>query len=248
MGKALIRLMVFAVAVSAWVQESHAELVIGVYTGASHTTPGFLRFTHAATGTGFEFSDVEWEGRSLRRPIYYGGRIGYLPWNRGRFQLGPEFEFIHAKAYVKPDQEVQVTGRFLGQEVAGFLPVDALIESFNISHGLNLVLGSLVAQYGVLPTAGRPMGRLRLSARVGGGVNISHFETRLRNLPYHEQYAYGGPVMQLAGGAHVPLWGPLGAMGEYKYTAVTPEGPINGGRVEARTDTHHIVGGIVLSW
>jgi hypothetical protein len=222
--------------------------MIAAYAGASYSTPGFLRFSHGATGTSIEFSEVEWEGRSLQRPIYWGGRIGYLPWNWGRFQLGPEIEFIHAKTYLKPDQQVRVTGRFLGQEVTGFVPVDSLVEDFNVSHGLNLVLANLMFQYGLFPAAGRPMGRLRLGARVGGGVNISHFETQLRNFAYHEQYAYGGPVLQLAGGAHVPLWGPLGAMAEYKFTAVTPEGPINGGRVEARMNTHHLVGGVVLSW
>jgi hypothetical protein len=128
------------------------------------------------------------------------------------------------------------------------VPIDSLVESFNVSHGLNLVLANAVFQYGLLPQAGHPGGRFRLAGRVGGGVNISHFETDVRILPYHEQYAYGGPVLQLAGGAHVPLWGPLGAMAEYKFTAVSPEGPINGGRVKARMNTHHVVGGIVFSW
>jgi len=221
--------------------DAQAELVVGLYTGANRTIDGRLEVEIPASNTNLRLRDVAWEGRALHRPLYYGGRGAVYLWKVGRFEVGPEFEYIHLKVYLKTGREAPASGLLRGVP-RSTVRVDEVFESFSISHGVDLFLLSAAVR--------RPVahGRLLLVGRFGAGVNIAHFESKPRGLPYFEHDRFGGLVYHAAGGLEVPVASHFGVLLEYKFTSADPRGPLVSGHAKAHLDTHHVIAGVILRW
>jgi opacity protein-like surface antigen len=217
-----------------------AEWYLSAYTGATSTANSALRIDQPGRNTQLELRPVVWRDRSLSAPLYYGYRTGY-----GWRHFALEGEFIHTKAYAQTDRTAQITGRAAGAPVNGTARIDSVVQRFNISHGVNLVLLNGVWRYGLWRETRRSPARLLLTARAGAGVTVPHPESTVLG-ESRERYQYGRPAWQVGGGAEYRLWRGLHALAEYKFTRTRQRVDIVAGEAEALLRTHHGVFG--LSW
>jgi lipid A oxidase len=217
-----------------------AQFNISGYVGGARTQNSDL-FLERGAGTQVTFQGVSWRGRSFDGPLYYGFRTGYF----FHPNIGIQSEFIHMKIYAETEREVQVSGTVSGTPVSGRMPMNTIVQRFNISHGLNVVLFSVVGRHHLLKEDDERLGRVMLTGRFGFGPTIPHPEITIQNSDF-ESYAYGGTAIQLAGGAEYRLWRKLYFLTEYKFTRTRQDIDIgqNSGRTLVRS--HHGVFGLSL--
>jgi len=203
------------------------------YLGGAANHNSKLKIEQPARATSLELRGVSWQGRSLEPPVYYGYRLGYF---FGSF--GVEAEFIHQKIYARPDRLVEAQGTLHGQSVQGRLPLNALIEQFSVSHGLNMLLANLAWER-------RLAERTFLQLRFGSGPTIPHPESTIRG-ESRQGYELGRAAVQAAAGVEFRLWRGLHALGEYKFTRTRQKVTVVAGGAETLVRSHHGVFG--LGW
>lgn len=224
---------------------SGADLIFSAYLGGNFVEDGPFELGIPAAQTDLRLESAQWEGRPFERPLYWGVRGGWVMGRLGQLELVPELEFIHAKIHLKTETITLASGTHEGASISGEdVRVGEVIESFNMSHGLNFLLLNLALRRGFWPSRGRPQGRLQLVGRAGGGVSLPHFESTLARFGHHEEYEFGGGAFHGSVGLEAPVWGPLGALFEYKYTTTSPRGALAQGEAKAEADMHHLVFGI----
>jgi lipid A oxidase len=189
-----------------------AQWNASAYIGKTHTADADLHVTHNPATSGL-LKDIGFDDRSFRPPLYYGLRGGFLL----KPTVGFEAELIHVKAFAR-------------------LPPAIPIQQYNVSHGLNLLLGNLVLQREVVR-------RLDVCFRTGLGVAIPHPEIRAFGQTL-EQYEVHGVAMQLAAGVNFQLTRRMFWLAEYKFTTTKPRFEIGSATIENTFSTHHIVSGI----
>ena len=224
------------------------EFVVAAYTGPNHTQQSVLILHHPPTETDLLLHDAKWEGRPFDRPLYWGLRAAYFFGKVGSWEFAPEFEFIHLKVFLKTQNRSRATGLLQGNRIQRDVRVGDIIESFNISHGVNLQLFNFVIRRGFLANREKPLGRLLVVGRLGAGFNISHFESTIPPSEHHEGYEFGGDVYHLAVGIEVPVFKGVYLLTEYKYTTTAPRGEVSGGQAKVNLDTHHLVAGLAFHW
>jgi lipid A oxidase len=195
------------VPLSAW-----AQWTASAYVGKTHTASADLHVTQVP-GTAVVFKDISFDDRSFRPPLYYGLRGGY----QLKPAVGFEAELIHVKAFAQ-------------------LPPAIGIQQYNVSHGLNLLLGNLVLQREILR-------RLNLCFRTGLGVAIPHPEIRAFGQTL-EQNEVHGVAMQFAAGVNFKLTRHVFWLAEYKFTTTRPRFEIGSATIKNAFSTHHIVSGL----
>lgn len=217
-----------------------AQFNLSGYAGGAHTQNSDL-FLQRGAGTQVTFHDVSWRGRSFNGPLYYGFRAGYF----FHPNIGIQSEFIHLKLYAETEKEVQISGTVSGTPVNTRAPMNSVVQRFNISHGLNMVLFSVVGRHHLMKEDGERLGRVVLTGRFGFGPTIPHPEITIQGNDF-ESYAYGGTAFQLAGGAEYRLWRGLYFLTEYKFTRTQQDIDVgqSGGRTLVRS--HHGVFGLSL--
>jgi hypothetical protein len=190
---------------------------VQAYLGVSHTFNATITTDLGDARSRATYADVPLEGRSFASPPYYGYRAGL---SRGR--LGFEAELTHLKV---------------------FAPVGALgpyVERFSISHGLNLLVGSVVWR--------QPLARhVRLALRGGAGPAIPHGESRVRAID-QEQYEISGLALQGAAGPEVLLGRHARAFVEYKISTAAPRVSAPGGTIRGRYTSQHVAAGMGVAW
>lgn len=217
------------------VAPAQADWVVGGYLGAGHTMSGGLSIAQPAADTNVTFASIDYHGESFTLPVYYGYRITYfLP---RASSLGVELEFIHLKVYARTEGITRATGRSLGIPVDQDVPVRDILESFSISHGLNLALVNLVARHALTGRAGSE-GRLAVVGRMGLGPTIPHAESRIGGVA-REGYEIGALGLHLAGGLEARLARGLAAMAEYKLTHTDQSVAVSQGQAQGRFTSHH---------
>lgn len=196
---------------------ARAEWYVQAYLGASHTfnatvsvDPGFGR--GRAT-----YHDVPLDGHSFASPPYYGYRAG---WSTG--PLGIEAELTHLKVFARPGT------------------LGPYVERFSISHGLNLLVGSVVWRQ---PIASR----VRLAIRGGAGIAIPHGESRVTGVD-QEQYEISGPALQAAAGPELLLGRHARAVVEYKISTAAPSVSVAGGAISGRYTSQQVAAGLGVAW
>jgi lipid A oxidase len=189
-----------------------AQWNASAYIGKTHTANADLH-VEQPSGTATKVNDIGFDDRSFRPPLYYGLRGGYL-FNPA---LGLEAELIHVKAFAR-------------------LPPAIPIQQYNVSHGLNLLLGNLVLQRQIAR-------RMNLSFRAGLGFAIPHPEIRAFDQTL-ERYELHGLAVQFAAGANFRLTRHVFLLGEYKFTATKPRFEIGSAAIGNTFATHHIVSGV----
>lgn len=215
---------------------AHAQWNAGAFLGGQRTQDSTIILERPAAGTDVRLQGVSFEGRNFQGPLYYGFRAGrILGW-----RLGLEAEFIHAKVYTDPQQQVLFDGTLEGFDVQQRRPLSDALERFSISHGVNFLLGNVVLR-SVEWDRDQPPSWMLL-ARLGAGGTISHPEATIGGV-HREAYEFGGAAFQAAVGVEVRIWRGLYGAGEFKYTRTSQDVAVPGGSARAPLrSTHGIFG------
>jgi hypothetical protein len=213
------------------------DIVLSFYLGASQTAPSDLHVVQPARGNDATIHSVTWRGYPFRFEIYYGIRLTYTPPHYPFSSLA--LDFTHAKIYAETDNSVAQDGVWHGAPLNETAPMRSRVQSFEVTHGMNMLGLSWLQQ-----VAGRAGG----GAYVGGGpvLYVPHTESRVDGVPLTSGYEYGGLGFQVLGGVHGcidhrPLYS------EIKYSRGTPSVSIAQGHAETVVRTVHELAGLGFS-
>ena len=177
-----------------------AEMQIGVYGGAN------TNFSSPVTLHKDALSDarnVDWEGRSLQMPPYWGAHATY--WLNATASWGVGVDYTHSKAYAALN-----------------FASDPVYRHLEFTDGNNLLMLNVLYRFGPLAD-----GHLVPYLGGGGGVAIPHVEVKLKAFPGQEtwQYQFAGGAAQVLGGLEYRLnedWS-LFAEGKVSYSHLATE-------------------------
>ena len=215
-----------------------AQWYIAGFMGLNETFPADVRVDRGP-GTSLTFHKVEFEAKPMSAPPYFGGRFGRLFGPDRRF--GVEFEFLHTKVIALTNVAYQVSGTANNIAIDQVVPMNTLVERYRMTHGLNFLLGNLVAR---LPLGD---GRFTFGARGGAGLTRPHGETTIGGV-VQEQYEWGGLGAQGAAGLDGRLFGKVSAFGEYKVTYAKPEIALAGGTGRMTAIGQQFTFGLAIGW
>jgi hypothetical protein len=222
---------------------ANAEWVLAVYTGTSWTHSSDLRISQPGSGSNAEFHGVRWESKPFASAPYYGVRVSYFPESSC---LGANIDFTHYKMYAETDRVTSVRGTWNGLPIDTSVPMSALVQTFEISHGVNLT--SLNVEYR------RPFDqnseftrRWSMHAGAGVAVYLPHAEGSINGISSAGNYQRAGEGYQLFAGAEFRLMTRLGVFFDTKFD----DGELDfnlapAARVQTRTRTVHALAG--LAW
>lgn len=217
------------------------EFAATYFLGLAHTLPSTVTISQPSLNTQLEFENVQFQGRSFNKPLYYGIRTSFFQHRKS--VIGAEAEFIHLKVYAETENRVQVSGTNQGVPIARDIRLGDIVGHYSISHGVNLLLFNIVGRHSIERSAAHPRGRLILTARGGIGATIPHTESEI-NGQAQEQYEWGRLAWQLTGGAEFHLGRGWYGLGEYKFTRTRQQGKVFSGTAESLLRSHHAVFGI----
>ena len=184
-GRWLAVLLILGVSLAPGAGEASGRVLVGLAGGRFWPQGRELHLLVPGQGTDLRLAGVRYTDRSFEFPLYY--RISVLrSLLGGAFQVG--VSFTHAKVYANPDAVVTARGKWHARRVSGPKRLGDIIESFSVSHGLNLF--TLEVQPCLLRG-----GALELSAVAGAGLAWPHTEATLAGV-HQEQYEWDGPVLE----------------------------------------------------
>ena len=160
--------ILFAILAAFAPAHADAQWFAAAYLGANATTSATVSIEVPDEGLALAYHDVAFEARPFASPQYYGARVGRLFGTSRRF--GVEVEFIHLKVYAQTQDRYPTTGELGTSQAAAGGPMDAVVQRFAMSHGLNFLLANLVTR----TSLGGPMS---FTARAGFGPTLPHGET-----------------------------------------------------------------------
>ncbi len=177
---------------------------VRAYTGVGVTGPTDLRIRQPTLGTDLTFEQVSWEHKSLstdwtRDSIPYVGVRGGFFFREPRW-LSLSVEVLHFKIFAEPATPVRVTGTDEGMPVDIVAPMQRFVQLYQVSNGVNMVLGNVQAHKRLAEGAGFPDGRVDLYGGLGAGVTIP-FTRSVIDGPSQGRYEWGRPATQ-RGGPH----------------------------------------------
>jgi lipid A oxidase len=207
------------------------EIALSAYAGRAWNSPSDLRLRRP--GTDLTLEGVDLEDRSFEGPIHYGLRGTYwIPPSEGdarEGRWGVMLDFTHAKAVVDEGEVVRQRGVRDGAPVHGSFPVSDSIESYELSHGHNLLTLNAVRRW-LLPgdRDGTLRGSLRPYVGLGAGAAIPHVEATVAGVRTEEYQLVGWTAQGLAG-LGVDLTRSLSAFVEYKLNWADVDASLSGG-------------------
>ena len=217
---------------------AYAQWEVGAFVGAAHTQNSDLDLRQPSRSTQLRFSDVSYRGESFTSPVYYGVRGGRF----FRRTWGAQVEFVHLKVFANTDRITAVSGSLNGVPIDSRLRMDAIVQRFSISHGVNLLMANFVARLPLGVASGTEDARVALAFCAGAGATMPHPEAAV--LGETEQHYQGGrPAIQVAATIETRLWRKLYWSGEYKYTRTRQEVDVPAGTARTLLQSHHLVTG-----
>jgi hypothetical protein len=219
---------------------AHSQVVAGIYLGDAHTASSSLSIQVPATTTNLLITPVSYATNAFEAPLYYGYHAGYF-WKRFRHDIGFEGEFTHLKVFAETNKQAQITGVLHGLPINENAPLDTTVQYFNITHGVNLLTGNLVARKCFHQTGTQP--RLILSTRVGGGITIPHPENEILGIPNMQHYQIGSPVWQLGADSEIRFWRRLYFDTGFRFTRTRESVDIAGGTGTSLLSSFHLLFG-----
>jgi hypothetical protein len=212
--------------------------------GANRTMPATVSISQPSRQTALEFHDVRFGARPFESPQYYSLRGGRLFGERRRF--GVEFEWLHPKVYADVARAVHVTGRIAGASLDSTLPMNAIVQRYAMSHGMNFILASFVTRIPLgEDAASSEPSRFALIGRAGAGPMLPHGETTVIRESV-DQYDWAGAGVQLAGGIDVRLAGRLSGTLEYRFGHARPEIAVADGTGRVSVNMHQVAFGVAF--
>lgn len=220
---------------------ARADWMLSGFLGAARTQSSTIDLSLPGQGTQLQLEGAEYRGESFQSPQYYGVRLTRTvgPW------LGIEGEFIHAKVFAEVERDVRATGTRHGAPLSADVRLSSVVQRLSMSHGLNFMLVNVAARRGFGPTTGSGTHRVVGVVRAGAGPTMPHAESHIDDVTM-EQYEGGGLGVQVGAGIEVLLGHRVGALGEYKFTAASPEIDVPGGTATIPARTHHVVFGVLV--
>ena len=153
-------------------------------------------------------------------------------------RFGVEVEWVHLKVYADTTRVYETTGSFGSSLILRTPEMNAIVERYAMSHGLNFLVVNLVTRY--------PLGSaVALIARGGAGPTLPHGETTVLG-QQRDQYEYAGLGAHAAAGLDVRLSGWLSLVGEYKFTYARPEIDLAAGTGRTTAASHHVAFGLAF--
>lgn len=220
---------------------AEAQWYFAVFMGANHTRPATVSIDQPSKNTSLDFHDVTFEARPFQPPQYYGYRFGQYSQSR---KLAFEIEFIHLKVISQTSRTVRMTGQRAGVPVDETLPMNTVVQRYQMTHGLNFYLFNLVRRVAIKP---RPDGTSRASLLLRGGMGPTtpHGETTIDGVS-KEQYEYAGVGYDGAVGLDVRLRDHFAVVADYKVTYVKPRITIDGGTGQTSALSHQVAIGVAI--
>jgi hypothetical protein len=217
-----------------------AQWYFAAYVGANHNSPGDIAFTESSSHTAIVFHDVRLEAQPFMFPLYAGGRFGY---HFQRRWFGVEAEWLHMKVIAETHQSTHVTGTLLGNSIDSTFPMSQIIQRYEMSHGLNYLMGNFVVRMAVAKhDAAHPAS---VMLRAGAGPVVSGTDSQAGSILVH-QYEHAGFGGQLAAGMDVPLSRAWSFMAEYKFTYSKPQISVGNGQGQTTAMASQIMFGLTL--
>ncbi len=204
------------------------------YVGDTWTAASTITLDNASAGTSVRVTDVEYESRAWERPLYWGVRAGLAVSRDQRWAV--ELEYIHLKVYASPEHVVHVQGHVDGRDIDEREPFRAIVERFQISHGLNLLLVNAAFEQRVHP-------RLTLTARAGIGPTVPHIEATIAGAS-RDQYSWGRVGVQAGGAVNWFATRHVFFTGELKWTFTHQRLAVGATQTDARFATAHLLAGV----
>jgi hypothetical protein len=219
---------------------ARAQWFVASYTGSNFTRPADVTIDQPAIDRTLTFEHVQFAAEPFKSPQYYGARIGYLFAAR---RLGLEIEFLHQKVISRTERDVHVVGRQGDAAVDLTQPMNAIVQRYAMTHGLNFFLANLVWRQPLGDQSGAHP--LALTLRGGAGPVMPGVDTVVgRRSVQHYQYAgLGGAA---SAGLEIRLWPVVSLSAEYKFTAARPRIDVDGGTGRTTTVAHHVAAGFVI--
>jgi len=215
-----------------------AQWIAGAYIGEAHTLNSGLTIRQPALATDISFHDISYRGESFQTPLYYGVRGGYF----FHPKWAVEAEFTHLKVFANVDRTAVVVGTLNGTPIDAREPVNAIVQRFSISHGVNLLLANAIFRHELWRSNNERSARAYLSLRLGAGATIPHAESTVQQRT-DEHYQVGSPALQFAGTIELRIRKRWYWMGEYKFTRTREQVDISSGIAKSLLQTHHVVTG-----
>lgn len=239
------RVMAALVLSAAWPVAVGAEPFLDFYAGKSFTQNSDIRIKQPALGNDFTFEDVSFDDESFEDPPWYGVRVGYFfkkyPW------LGIAIEFFHFKIIADTAESKRLKGTRGGSAVDATVRVDAIVQQFQITHGVNYLTVDGLVRYPLFKAPKRfPQGRVQFYGGLGIGPVIAHPENRIDHVKNDEEYEVAGVGVQAFIGTRVLLFKYFGLFAEYKFSHSRLEVDVASGEGRVEENTHHLIGGITI--
>lgn len=214
--------------------KAEAGWTLAAFLGNAWTQASGVHLVVPQLQTDLEIAPVEYRSESFQSPVYYGGRVSWMP--RAASPLAVEGEFIHLKVFAETDHPARVQGIWHGVAVNAVMPAGSVVQRLAMSHGLNFVLANVAYRHDIRT-------RLLAVVRAGIGATVPHVETTLEGFR-HDHYAIGGLAAQIAGGAEAELVSHLHLIAEYKFTWTSPIIDVASGAATVPARSHHVVAGV----
>lgn len=222
-----------------------AQWYVAGYLGTNRTLDAAVSIDQPARNTSLTFSGVSFDARPFTSPQYYGVRAGRVFGARRR--VGLEFEWLHPKAYADTSRVVRISGRHEGATVDTTARMDAIVQRYSMSHGMNFALVNVVMRLPLADQGSELASRVALTARAGAGPMLPHAENTVDGQST-EQYEAAGIGFQIAGGIDVRLAGRLSAQAEYKFGHAAPEITIVEGTGHTTANVHQFAFGLAFGF
>lgn len=224
---------------------ARAEVALSLFAGQQSTENGDLRYRQGNTNTDVKLNNVRWQEKSFEEPLFYGARVAY--WFDDAPSYGLSIDFTHAKTYAADDEVVHVKGIRGGVAVNGKEPFSNTIDSFNFSHGLNMI--TFNGMYRWFPAGQRDdnslLGRVQLYSGLGAGFSIPHVESNIKGTRTEEFQAGAGPVVNGMLGLNFDFTSYLSGFLEYKLSYANVDADLKGGgEVNAESVNHQFIFGL----
>jgi lipid A oxidase len=225
---------------------AHPEIFVDAFTGKSFTQRSDLNVRQAALGSDFTVDDVGFDDKSFELPPYYGFRAGYYleshPW------LGFGLEFFHFKILADVHESRHLAGLHQGTVVDSVVPMDSVVQRFDVSHGVNYIMANGYLRHGFLAEQERfPHGRIQMYGGGGVGPVIGHPENQIDGVENKQEYELAGPGGQLFVGAKLLVCRFGGLFAEYKYTLSHLDVHVHRGTANLDERSHHVVFGLTTA-
>ncbi|HYH00913.1 MAG TPA: hypothetical protein VD837_17425, partial [Terriglobales bacterium] len=163
-----------------------AQWTVSAYVGGAQTQNSELQLRQPSRGTNLRFHNVSYRGDSFESPLYYGVRGGYFFHPR----WGAEVEFVHLKVFSDVNSSADIRGTLNGVAVDARQPISTIVQRFNISHGVNLLMANISFRQPLWRGEAGDRDRLTLGFRFGAGSTIPHPESTIEGVA-DEHYQAG---------------------------------------------------------